>query len=116
MIFQENIHPWLFVHQPSTIYLQALPRQSSMVVLKGGPDFEEGPHSQIGEDEFFDAVESALDRLEEELEKKEQIKNLCFREDSVGASYKNHRLANDIDRVTADQLKYAKISVGPEVS
>ena len=33
---------------------------------KTGPDFEEGPHSQIGEDEFFDAVENALDKLEEE--------------------------------------------------
>jgi len=24
---------------------------------KAAPDYEEGPHSQIGEDEFFDAVE-----------------------------------------------------------
>ena len=93
-----------------------LPRQSSMGVLKGGPDFEEGPHSQIGEDEFFDAVESALDRMEEELEKQEQIKNLCIREESVGASYKDHRLGTNIETVTADQLKYAKISVGPEVT
>ena len=33
---------------------------------KTGPDYEEGPHSQLGEDEFFDAVENALDKLEEE--------------------------------------------------
>ena len=38
--------------------------------LKNGPDYEEGPHSQIGEDEFFDAVENALDRLEEEQARK----------------------------------------------
>ncbi|KAM9450965.1 ceramide transfer protein isoform 1-T1 [Clarias gariepinus] len=28
----------------------------------GGPDYEEGPNSLINEDEFFDAVEAALDR------------------------------------------------------
>ncbi|CAL9682312.1 unnamed protein product [Knipowitschia caucasica] len=38
----------------------------------GGPDFEEGPNSLINEDEFFDAVEAALDRqdkIEEQTEK-----------------------------------------------
>uniref|UniRef100_A0A674MZR3 Ceramide transfer protein n=1 Tax=Takifugu rubripes TaxID=31033 RepID=A0A674MZR3_TAKRU len=36
----------------------------------GGPDYEEGPNSLINEDEFFDAVEAALDRqdkMEEQL-------------------------------------------------
>ncbi|XP_078678052.1 ceramide transfer protein-like isoform X6 [Branchiostoma floridae x Branchiostoma belcheri] len=28
----------------------------------GGPDYQEGPHSAINEEEFYDAVESALDR------------------------------------------------------
>ncbi|CAL8248903.1 unnamed protein product [Merluccius merluccius] len=41
--------------------------KSSMNELKkkshyGGPDYEEGPNSLINEDEFFDAVEAALDR------------------------------------------------------
>ncbi|KAK7895918.1 hypothetical protein WMY93_021243 [Mugilogobius chulae] len=38
----------------------------------GGPDFEEGPNSLINEEEFFDAVEAALDRqdkIEEQTEK-----------------------------------------------
>ncbi|XP_030292023.1 collagen type IV alpha-3-binding protein-like isoform X1 [Sparus aurata] len=38
----------------------------------GGPDYEEGPNSLINEDEFFDAVEAALDRqdkMEEQTEK-----------------------------------------------
>uniref|UniRef100_A0A667WTL2 Ceramide transfer protein n=1 Tax=Myripristis murdjan TaxID=586833 RepID=A0A667WTL2_9TELE len=38
----------------------------------GGPDYEEGPNSLINEDEFFDAVEAALDRqdkIEEQCEK-----------------------------------------------
>ncbi|XP_027008521.1 ceramide transfer protein isoform X3 [Tachysurus fulvidraco] len=37
----------------------------------GGPDYEEGPNSLINEDEFFDAVEAALDRqdkIEEQVE------------------------------------------------
>uniref|UniRef100_A0A3P9JSP3 Sesquipedalian n=1 Tax=Oryzias latipes TaxID=8090 RepID=A0A3P9JSP3_ORYLA len=41
--------------------------KSSLAELKkkshfGGPDYEEGPNSLINEDEFFDAVEAALDR------------------------------------------------------
>merc|ERR1711862_563012 len=35
----------------------------------GGPDYEEGPHSMITEDEFFDAVDATLDKLEKEEEK-----------------------------------------------
>ena len=75
------------------------------------------PAQKIGEEEFFDAVESALDRLEEELELKEQMKSLCGGRDSEVAerSFRRHRFGPDIERVTADQLKYAKIAVGPEV-
>lgn len=36
----------------------------------GGPDYEEGPHCQIKEDEFFDAVDASLDKLEKEEESK----------------------------------------------
>ncbi|CAH3018152.1 unnamed protein product [Porites evermanni] len=31
----------------------------------GGPDFEEGPHSVLNEEEFYDAIEVALDRQDE---------------------------------------------------
>ena len=31
--------------------------------------FQEGPHSIINEDEFFDAVDATLDKLEKEEEK-----------------------------------------------
>ena len=33
-----------------------------------GPDYEEGPQSAIKEEEFFDAVETALDKQEKELD------------------------------------------------
>jgi len=90
---------------------EAAKAPSSKVMVKAGPDFEEGPHSQIGEDEFFDAVETALDRLEEQLELKEQLKHQA---ESREAGHTHHRLGAEIERITADQLKYAKISVGPE--
>uniref|UniRef100_A0A674NA77 Ceramide transfer protein n=1 Tax=Takifugu rubripes TaxID=31033 RepID=A0A674NA77_TAKRU len=37
----------------------------------GGPDYEEGPNSLINEDEFFDAVEAALDR-QDKMEEQSQ--------------------------------------------
>uniref|UniRef100_A0A674EUS3 Ceramide transporter 1a n=1 Tax=Salmo trutta TaxID=8032 RepID=A0A674EUS3_SALTR len=40
----------------------------------GGPDYEEGPNSLINEDEFFDAVEAALDR-QDKIE--EQVGDTC---------------------------------------
>uniref|UniRef100_A0A671UCS8 Ceramide transfer protein n=1 Tax=Sparus aurata TaxID=8175 RepID=A0A671UCS8_SPAAU len=42
----------------------------------GGPDYEEGPNSLINEDEFFDAVEAALDRqdkMEEQVSKRSEV-------------------------------------------
>lgn len=42
----------------------------SLVVLM----MQEGPHSVIGEDEFFDAVESALDKMDEEEEFRERLR------------------------------------------
>ena len=46
-------------------YKHALADKPKHVVL-GGPDYEEGPHCVIKEDEFFDAVDSALDKIEKE--------------------------------------------------
>ncbi|XP_061585030.1 ceramide transfer protein-like isoform X2 [Cololabis saira] len=42
----------------------------------GGPDYEEGPNSLINEDEFFDAVEAALDRQDkiEEQSQSEKVR------------------------------------------
>lgn len=36
--------------------------------------FQEGPHSIIGDDEFYDAVESGLDRIEAEQKLRERLK------------------------------------------
>ena len=53
-------------------YKNALKEKETMRGLIGGPDFEEGPHSQIKEEQFFDAIDNTLDNLEIEEER------VCF--------------------------------------
>ncbi|XP_006167847.1 collagen type IV alpha-3-binding protein isoform X2 [Tupaia chinensis] len=55
--------------------------KNAMIELKkkshfGGPDYEEGPNSLINEEEFFDAVEAALDRQDkiEEQSQSEKVR------------------------------------------
>ncbi|EEC01515.1 goodpasture antigen-binding protein, putative, partial [Ixodes scapularis] len=55
-------------------YKQAVSEaRSQPAVVLGGPDYEEGPHSMINEEEFYDAIDAALDRNEQQEE--ERIKN-----------------------------------------
>ncbi len=58
-------------------YQQQLSSDSAgkRIVLVGGPDYQEGPHSTIGEDEFYDAVEAGLDKIDEEQQYMERLKN-----------------------------------------
>ncbi|KAK3097494.1 hypothetical protein FSP39_010154 [Pinctada imbricata] len=52
----------------------SLDRDKPTKVVIGGPDFEEGPHCKIKEEEFYDAVDSSLDRLEEKFDQEMKIK------------------------------------------
>lgn len=79
-------------------------------VSRPGPDYEEGPHSQLGEDEFYDAVETALDKLDEELEMKDQLKVLQHQQ-SVSVEG-GHRLDPEISNTSKEQLMYARIPPG----
>ena len=36
--------------------------------MRAGPDYQEGPHSALNEEEFFDAVDAALDHYEQEVQ------------------------------------------------
>ena len=91
--------------------------RSQMVIMKS-PDYEEGPNSQIGEDEFFDAVETALDKLQEEQELRDKLKQIGEKSSSVVSSSTsssaavNHPLWDTIDGVTNEQLHYARLQVG----
>uniref|UniRef100_A0A8D3CGH0 Ceramide transfer protein n=1 Tax=Scophthalmus maximus TaxID=52904 RepID=A0A8D3CGH0_SCOMX len=69
----------------------------------GGPDYEEGPNSLINEDEFFDAVEAALDRQDKIEEQCQSEKVRISRPSSVtpGDVYSTigtHRYANKVYR------------------
>nr|XP_053636517.1 ceramide transfer protein-like isoform X2 [Cherax quadricarinatus] len=79
------------------------------VVVMGGPDYEEGPHSVIGEDEFYDAVESALDKMDEEEEFRERLRLKQLAAPQKPAA--THPLWPQIEKLTLEQLGYAQQGV-----
>uniref|UniRef100_A0A3P8NND0 Ceramide transfer protein n=1 Tax=Astatotilapia calliptera TaxID=8154 RepID=A0A3P8NND0_ASTCA len=69
----------------------------------GGPDYEEGPNSLINEEEFFDAVEAALDRQDkiEEQCQSEKVRKPRLTLASPSDAYSTigtHRFANKVYR------------------
>ncbi|XP_054715856.1 ceramide transfer protein-like [Uloborus diversus] len=96
-------------------YKQALSEARSMrPIVLGGPDYEEGPHSIINEDEFFDAVDAALDRSEQQEEEK-KLSRSYSKDDSHSTSPSSaihHPLWPQIETITLEQLRYAKMGVG----
>ena len=50
------------------VYKSVMVERHKPIIL-GGPDYEEGPHSMLNEDEFFDAVDATLDKLDKEEER-----------------------------------------------
>uniref|UniRef100_A0A646QCI9 Ceramide transfer protein n=1 Tax=Hemiscolopendra marginata TaxID=943146 RepID=A0A646QCI9_9MYRI len=86
--------------------------QQRRTIVLGGPDFEEGPHSAINEEEFFDAVDASLDKMDNEEEKR-QLNRLKMKQPvKTHASLTQHTLWPEINHVTMEQLKYAKMCVG----
>ncbi|CAG2111415.1 unnamed protein product, partial [Medioppia subpectinata] len=85
------------------------------VIVIGGPDYEEGPHSMIKEDEFFDAVDAALDRNEQQDEERRQLKLVTRDMDAPSPTLPSicgHPLWSEIERVTTDQLYYSRLEIG----
>uniref|UniRef100_A0AAR2LYB5 Ceramide transfer protein n=1 Tax=Pygocentrus nattereri TaxID=42514 RepID=A0AAR2LYB5_PYGNA len=67
----------------------------------GGPDYEEGPNSLINEDEFFDAVEAALDRqdkIEEQTEKSRIQRSSPMPSGDAYSTMGTHRFAEKVYR------------------
>ncbi|KAJ6643714.1 Ceramide transfer protein [Pseudolycoriella hygida] len=102
-----------------------------------GPDLEEGPHSTLPEDEFFDAVESGLDKIEEDRQlrvrlrlqsqqsqistagnvskdKEENEQQKPIDDFGTGGIARNHRLWPEIDEICTQQLHYARQGVGQD--
>uniref|UniRef100_A0A7N6AWP1 Ceramide transfer protein n=1 Tax=Anabas testudineus TaxID=64144 RepID=A0A7N6AWP1_ANATE len=103
--------------------------KSAMYELKkkshyGGPDYEEGPNSLINEEEFFDAVEAALDRQDkiEEQSQSEKVRIPRLTPVPPGDAYSTigtHRFANKVYRreveengIVLDPLKATHVVKG----
>jgi len=94
-----------------------------------GPDLEEGPHSTILEDEFFDALETALDKIEEDRQHRVKLKfqtqqshtsttssihgdNERLEELVTDKNINDHALWPEINKICDEQLHYAREGVG----
>ncbi|CAH1115047.1 unnamed protein product [Psylliodes chrysocephalus] len=79
-----------------------------------GPDLEEGPHSVIADDEFYDAVESGLDKMEEEQELRERLKTgqvVPITPPPTSPAIQ-HRLWPEIEKTVQIQVSMAKMGIG----
>lgn len=80
-----------------------------------GPDYEEGPHSMIEEDEFFDALDAMLDKHDQQEKEKRIIKQRAKeigQPSSLLPDKVDHPLWPEVDKITNEQLYYARLEVG----
>ncbi|XP_074095386.1 ceramide transfer protein isoform X1 [Cotesia typhae] len=84
------------------------------VLIHGGPDYEEGPHSALCDEEFYDAVETGLDKIDEDNQMRDRLKrkSVSISVDSTITPAVNHKLWPEIEKVTMQQLHYARLGVG----
>ncbi|KAM9841367.1 ceramide transfer protein-like isoform 4-T4 [Aulostomus maculatus] len=87
----------------------------------GGPDYEEGPNSLINEDEFFDAVEAALDR-QDKMEEQSQTEKTRIQRSSpvppgdVYSSTGTHRFSNKVEDMVQSHMTYSLQDVGGDAN
>lgn len=86
-------------------YTNLLKEKANITVING-PDFEEGPHSQIKEEQFFDAIDNTLDNLELEEERRIASKNNIVQIPEVvkEESVSKHRLSDSIEKIVQNHL------------
>ncbi|CAB1322079.1 unnamed protein product, partial [Coregonus sp. 'balchen'] len=87
----------------------------------GGPDYEEGPNSLINEDEFFDAVEAALDRQDKIEEQCQSDKVRIPRLTPVppGDTYSTigtHRFAKQVEEMVQNHMTYSLQDMGGDAN
>ncbi|KAL7390996.1 hypothetical protein ABVT39_002453 [Epinephelus coioides] len=87
----------------------------------GGPDYEEGPNSLINEDEFFDAVEAALDRqdkIEEQCQsEKVRIPRLTpVPPGDVYSTIGTYRFAAKVEEMVQNHMTYSLQDVGGDAN
>ncbi|XP_010874771.2 ceramide transfer protein isoform X3 [Esox lucius] len=87
----------------------------------GGPDYEEGPNSLINEDEFFDAVEAALDRQDkiEEQCQSEKVRTPRLTTVPLGDAYSTigtHRFAKQVEEMVQNHMTYSLQDMGGDAN
>ncbi|KAK2582663.1 hypothetical protein KPH14_004941 [Odynerus spinipes] len=83
------------------------------VLIHGGPDYEEGPHSALCDEEFYDAVETGLDKIDEENQLRDRLKQKSVTILTTPTTpVVKHRLWPEIEKITMQQLHYARLGVG----
>ncbi|KAK3729093.1 hypothetical protein RRG08_005466 [Elysia crispata] len=73
-------------------------------VILGGPDYEARPHCLITEDEFYDAVDATLDKLEKEEEKKKKLEVPSKPELATSLS-PDHPFYNEVNEIVSNHLR-----------
>ncbi|KAK0060128.1 collagen type IV alpha-3-binding protein [Biomphalaria pfeifferi] len=84
---------------------KALVSDKTKKVIVGGPDYEEGPHCLIPEDEFYDAVDATLDKLEKEEEKLKRNLESPSKPDQVISLAPSHPFYKEINEVVANHIR-----------
>ncbi|XP_064900941.1 ceramide transfer protein-like isoform X19 [Columba livia] len=87
----------------------------------GGPDYEEGPNSLINEEEFFDAVEAALDRQDKMQEQFQNEKVRLHWTTSLpsGNAYSAvgiHRFVQKVEEMVQNHMTYSLQDVGGDAN
>nr|XP_061800274.1 ceramide transfer protein-like isoform X2 [Nerophis lumbriciformis] len=102
----------------------------------GGPDYEEGPNSLINEEEFFDAVEAALDRQDkielvgEDMHQRSILsRETCYKcqktriqrsspppPADVFSSSGSHRLSEQVEEMVQSHMTYSLQDVGGDAN
>jgi collagen type IV alpha-3-binding protein len=82
----------------------------------GSPDAEEGPHSTLKDDEFFDAIDQSLDRIDRDIDnyqRSSKSKSTVHKSKNQGnlVVQGKHRLSLEIERIVQEHLKYVREDV-----
>ena len=96
------------------LYKTALSRQIVQGPVTDGPDYQEGPHSALTEEMWYDAMESAIEKLDQGSMNQEINSKTCAVKapTSIGAQRTLHKYSEQCDRYVEENLKYAFSSPG----
>ncbi|XP_051551915.1 ceramide transfer protein isoform X6 [Myxocyprinus asiaticus] len=86
--------------------------------LYGGPDYEEGPNSLINEEEFFDAVEAALDKhdqIEEQAERSRVSQQIALTPDTY-SSISTQKYLTKVEEMVQSHMTYSLQDVGGDAN